>query len=64
MHKKIALLGALVLTVASASAADVDYAAQITTNLTTVQTIWGTVAAMIIGIALVRVGAKLFKKVG
>jgi hypothetical protein len=42
----------------------VDYGATLTANLTTINTIWAAVAVIIIGVALVKVGTKFFKKAG
>ena len=46
----------------SAQAADTDYSAVLTTNLTSIQTIWGTVATIMIAVALVTVGVRFFRK--
>lgn len=39
-----------------------DYGAELTTNLTTINTIWGTVATIMIASALVAVGVRFFRK--
>jgi len=40
-----------------------DYGATLTTNLGTINTIWGTVATILIAVALVTVGVRFFRKV-
>lgn len=61
--RNIALAGASILAASSAFAADpADYGATLTTNLTTINSIWGSVATIMIGVALVTVGVRFFRK--
>lgn len=45
-----------------AMAQAVDYGAQLESNLETVDEIWGTVAKIMIAVALVTVGVRFFRK--
>lgn len=58
----LALLAVSAFGVSNALAVDPDYPAILTTNLTSIQTIWGTVATIMIGVALVTVGVRFFRK--
>lgn len=40
----------------------VDYSSTLTSNLTSINTIWGSVATIMIGVALVTVGVRFFRK--
>ena len=66
MNKVRTIVIAAASTVAASSAfADgttTDYGTQLTTNLTSINTIWGTVATIMIGVALVTVGVRFFRK--
>jgi len=48
---------------AFAQSTPTDYAATLTDNLDSINTIWGTVATIVIAVALVTVGVKFFRKV-
>jgi len=65
MNKKLAALSALALSAVAAVAqtTPVDYGAKITENLETINGVWATVAGLVIGIGLVTVGVRFFKKV-
>lgn len=58
------LLGSLLalVAIASAQAQAVDYGATLNTNLETIDSIWGTVATIMIAVALVTVGVRMFRK--
>lgn len=61
--KKAAKYVLPLLAVAAAARADaVDYGATLSTNLTIIDTIWGSVATIMIGSALVAVGTRFFRK--
>jgi len=45
-----------------AQSTPVDYGAVLETNLDTINTIWGTVATIMIAVALVSVGVRFFRK--
>ena len=62
--KKLALAGAgLGMTaLANAQTAATDYGTELTENLSTINSIWGTVATIMIGSALVAVGVRFFRK--
>lgn len=67
MFKKIvggvvALAISAVAVVAQTTLAAVDYGAELTTNLSAINTIWGSIATIVIGVALVTVGVRFFKK--
>lgn len=66
MNKLKALYGlffALVATAAvQAQTTPVDYGATLDTNLDTINSIWGTVATIMIAVALVTVGVRFFRK--
>lgn len=57
----LASLATLALTV-GAFADEVDYAAKLNTNLTTIDSIWGSVATIMVASALVAVGVRFFRK--
>lgn len=40
----------------------VNYATELNSNLTTINSIWGTVATIMIAVALVTVGVRFFRK--
>lgn len=62
-RKLIAAGVAIGMTVlAHAQTTPVDYGEVITDNLTVIDTLWGKVATIIIGVALVTVGARFFRK--
>ncbi len=48
--------------VSFAQATPVDYGAVLNTNLDTIDGIWGTVATIMIAVALVTVGVRFFRK--
>ena len=60
--RKLALAAASLAIASSAFATDPDYSTVLTTNLTSINTIWGTVATIMIGVALVTVGVRFFRK--
>lgn len=41
-----------------------DYGAQLSSSLDTVENVWQVVAGLILGVALVKVGARFMKKAG
>lgn len=56
-------VGALGASVSAfAEGTPVDYGSALTTNLTSINTIWGSVATIMIGVALVTVGVRFFRK--
>lgn len=61
-----ALLGSLLALSAVASVnaqtTPTDYGAVLETNLDTINSIWGTVATIMIAVALVAVGVRMFRK--
>ena len=59
--RSLALLPLLAVS-AFAQTTPTDYGAVLNTNLTTIDTVWGKVATIIIGVALVTVGARFFRK--
>jgi|GEM_PF-5130815 len=64
MKKKLFLLASAIVGFASVAHAqtETDYGAVLSTNLTTINTIWGTVATIMIAVALVSVGVRFFRK--
>jgi hypothetical protein len=58
----VSLLGT-VATASSALAVDPDYSAILTTNVTAINTLWGTIVGIVISVALVTVGVRFFKKI-
>lgn len=64
IKKLTGAVGALVLSGAAAMAqtTPTNYATELTSNLDTVNTIWGTVATIMIASALVAVGVRFFRK--
>ena len=63
--KYIILMAATVALSAGARAdttTPTDYGTELTNNLNTINTIWGTVATLMIGVALVTVGVRFFRK--
>lgn len=64
MKKKLIASLALASVVASSAFAQEapDYGADLTANLTAINGIWGTVATIMIGVALVTVGVRFFRK--
>ncbi len=64
---KLRNLGACLLTLAltvavQAQTTPTDYGAELNDNLDVINTIWGTVATIMIGVALVTVGVRFFRK--
>jgi len=64
MKKKLSAVLALAILSAGAVMAQTapDYGATLNTNLDTIDGIWGTVATIMIGSALVAVGVRFFRK--
>lgn len=65
MINKYMLAGSMLLVSgigAFAQATPTDYGEVLTENLTKINTIWGVVAAIMIGVALVTVGVRFFRK--
>ena len=66
MNKIKSKLALLVVVAAAPMAAfadtPTDYGATLNTNLTTINSIWGTVATIMIAVALVTVGVRFFRK--
>lgn len=64
--KQIVVAGSAIIVTAAAhaqAAEPTDYSATLTSNLDKINTLWGTVASIMIGVALVVVGVRFFKKV-
>lgn len=63
IKSKLALLVVVAAAPMSAFAdTPTDYGATLTSNLTQINTIWGTVATIMIAVALVTVGVRFFRK--
>lgn len=62
--KKLVLAGASIgmTALANAQTTPTDYGATLNTNLETIDGIWGKVAVIMIGAALVTVGVRFFRK--
>jgi len=62
LRNSVLLGSALLASAIGAQAQAVDYAASVTANMTTVETLWGKVAVIMISVALVVVTLRFFRK--